>query len=229
MSNSIRIAVADDHPIVRKGLCQTLEEQPHLTVVAEASDGATGLAQIRELRPDVAILDLHMPKLDGLDIAEEVKKENLAVKIIILTMHSEAEFLHRALDLGVKGYVLKDCALLEIVRAVDSVVAGTPYVTPSLTPVLLSHSPVIKAPQGRLPELGALTPSERRILEMIAAGKPTKDIASELGVHPRTVETHRGSICNKLGLSGANSLLRFALGHKSEILPSRRSATSEPM
>jgi DNA-binding NarL/FixJ family response regulator len=218
MQKTIRIAIADDHPIVRKGLRQVIEEQPDLKVVAEAGDGATGLALIRELRPDVALLDLRMPKLDGFAVAQEVRKSELPVSIIFLTIHAEVDLLHRALEIGGKGYVLKDSALVDIVNAVNSVAAGIPFVSPSLTAALLGHRSDVKALEGRQPGLQELTVAERRILAMIAAGKPTKVIADELHVHPRTVETHRGNICNKLRLSGANSLLRFALEHKSELI-----------
>jgi DNA-binding NarL/FixJ family response regulator len=218
MQKTIRIAIADDHPIVRKGLREVIEEQPDLAVVGEAGDGASGLALIRELRPDVAILDLHMPKLDGFAVAQEIRKSDLPVSIIFLTLHAEVDLLHRALEVGGKGYVLKDSALVDIVNAVNSVAAGIPFVSPSLTATLLSHRSDVKAFEGKQPGLRDLTVAERRILAMIATGKPTKVIAAELHVHPRTVETHRGSICHKLGLSGANSLLRFALEHKSDLL-----------
>ena len=219
MHKTIRIAIADDHPIVRKGIRQVIEEQTHLTVVAEAGDGEAGLALIRELRPDVAILDLHMPKLDGFAVAEEVRRSDLPVSIVFLTVHAEVDLLHRALEVGGKGYVLKDSALVDIVNAVNSVAAGIPFVSPSMTAALLNHRSDVKALEGRQPGLRELTASERRILGMIASGKPTKVIAAELHVDPRTVETHRGNICHKLGLGGANSLLRFALEHKSELLP----------
>ena len=188
-------------------------------MVAEAGDGATGLALILELRPDVAILDLHMPKLDGFAVAQELRKSGLPAAIIFLTIHAELDVLQRALDVGGKGYVLKDSALVDIVNAVNSVAAGIPFVSPSLTGTLLSHRFDAKVLEARQPGLRELTVAERRILAMIAAGKPTKVIADEIHVHPRTVETHRGNICGKLGLSGANSLLRFALQHKSELLP----------
>ena len=218
MPKTIRIAIADDHPIVRKGLRQVIEEHPDLTVVAEAGDGATGLALIKELRPDVAILDLHMPKLDGFAVAQELRKSGLPVAIVFLTIHAEEDVLQRAIDLGGQGYVLKDSALVDIVNAVNSVAAGIPFISPSLTGTLLGHRPDVKSVGAGRPGLRELTAAERRILAMIAAGKPTKAIADELHVHPRTVETHRGNICGKLGLSGANSLLRFALQNQSELL-----------
>jgi DNA-binding NarL/FixJ family response regulator len=218
MSDEIRIVIADDHPIVRKGLRHVIEEEPDLKVIAEASDGEASLALIQKMQPDVAVLDLDMPKLDGFAVAGEVRKRDLAVKIIFLTFHSEPDLLHRAMDLGGKGYIVKESALVDIVNGIRSVTAGRPSISPSLTAVLLERRSQARAFEQSAPALGDLTPSERRILIMIAKGKPTRMIAAELHVHPRTVETHRASICHKLQLSGANSLLRFALEHKSELL-----------
>jgi DNA-binding NarL/FixJ family response regulator len=219
MPDETRIVIADDHPIVRKGLRQVIEEEPDLKVVGEAGDGEAGLALIRKLQPHVAVLDLHMPKLDGFAVAREIRKSSLPVDIIFLTFHSEVDLLHKAMDLGGRGYILKESALVDIVNGVRSVAAGRPFVSPSMTAALLERRTQAQALEQTTPALGELTPSERRILSMIAAGKPTKVIAAELHVHPRTVETHRASICHKLQLNGANSLLRFALEHKSELLP----------
>jgi DNA-binding NarL/FixJ family response regulator len=218
MSDEIRIVIADDHPIVRKGLRQVIEEESDLRVVGEAGDGETGLTLIRKLQPQVAVLDLDMPKLDGFAVAGEVRKSNLPVEIIFLTIHSEVDLLHRAMELGGSGYIVKESALVDIVNGVRSVAAGRPFVSPSMTSALLQRRTRAQALEGTTPGLGDLTPSERRILSMIAAGKPTSVIAAELHIHQRTVETHRASICHKLQLSGANSLLRFALEHKSELL-----------
>ncbi len=218
MSHEIRIVIADDHPIVRKGLRQVIEEEPDLRVVAEAGDGETSLALIQKLQPQVAVLDLDMPRLDGFAVAERIRKSNLRVEIIFLTIHSEVDLLHRAIELGGSGYIVKDSALVEIVSGVRSVAAGRPFVSPSMTSALLQRRTRAQALEATTPGLGDLTPSERRILSMIAVGKPTNVIAAELHIHQRTVETHRASICHKLQLSGANSLLRFALEHRSELL-----------
>jgi DNA-binding NarL/FixJ family response regulator len=218
MNDEIRIVVADDHPIVRKGLRHVIEEEPDLKVVAEAADGEAGLSLILKLEPRVAVLDLDMPKLDGFAVAERIRKSNLPVEIIFLTIHSEVDLLHRAMDLGGSGYIVKESALIDIVNGVRSVIAGRPFVSPSMTSALLRHRMSAQALEGTMPGLGELTPSERRILSRIAAGEPTSAIAAELHIHRRTVESHRANICHKLRLNGANSLLRFALEHRSELL-----------
>ncbi|MBV8450997.1 MAG: response regulator transcription factor [Deltaproteobacteria bacterium] len=218
MANEITIVIADDHPIVRKGLRQIIEEEADLRVIAEAADGEASLSLIEKLQPHVAVLDLDMPKLDGFAVAREIRKRNLAVKLLFLTIHGEVDLLHRAMDLGAMGYILKESALIEIVTGIRSVAAGRPFVTSSMTADLLQNRARAQALDRGTPELGNLTVSERRILAMVAEGKPTKVIAAELYVDPRTVETHRASICHKLHLGGTNSLLRFALEHKSELL-----------
>jgi DNA-binding NarL/FixJ family response regulator len=214
MLDELKILIVDDHPIVRKGLRQVIEEEPDLKVIAEAGDGNVGLALIRESKPDIVILDLDMPKMNGFAVAAEVNKLELAPKIIFLTFHIEVDLFYKAMDLGSAGYILKESALLDIVGGIRAIAAGHTFVSPAMTSALLNR----RARSQTLPGVGDLTPSESRILRMIAAGKSTKEIAAELYVHPRTVETHRASICSKLQLSGANSLLRFALEHKSELI-----------
>jgi DNA-binding NarL/FixJ family response regulator len=218
MANEITIVIADDHPIARKGLRQIIEEEADLRVIGEAADGEASLALLEKLQPHLAVLDLDMPKLDGFAVATEIRKRNLAVKLLVLTIHCEVDLLHRAMDLGAMGYILKESALIEIVNGIRSVAAGRLFVTPSMTADLLQYRARAQALDRSTPELGNLTVSERRILTMVAEGKSTKVIAAELYVDPRTVETHRASICHKLHLGGTNSLLRFALEHKSELV-----------
>ena len=216
--SKIRIVVADDHPIVRKGLVATMAAEPDFEIVAEAADGEMALSLIRKLLPDVAVLDLDMPKLNGFAIAGEARKLGLGVQVIFLTIHGEVELVRRAMDLGAKGYIVKESALLEIATGVRSVAGGRAYVSPSLTPALLERRAHVQGLAPGVPSLRDLTPSERRILNLIAGGKSTKDIAAELHIHYRTVETHRSGICQKLNLNGPNTLLRFALEHKAELL-----------
>jgi DNA-binding NarL/FixJ family response regulator len=218
MSNPIRIVIADDHPIVRKGLRHVIEEEPDFEVVAEAGDGETGLELIRKLQPQVAVLDLDMPRLNGFAVADEIRRRNLSVGIIFLTIHSEVDLLQKAMNFGGSGYIVKETALVDIVEGIRSVSAGRPYVSPSMTPALLQRRARVLALEETTPGLNDLTPSERRILSMIAMGKATSAIAAELFIHQRTVESHRANISQKLQLKGANSLLRFALEHKSELL-----------
>jgi len=217
MFEEIHLVVADDHPIVRKGLCQVIQEQPDLKVVGEAGDGVVALALIQLLKPRLAIVDLDMPRLDGFGVALEIRKLQLPVEVIFLTMHSEVDLLQRAMDLG-KGFVVKESALVDIVNSIRSVALGGCFVSPSMTAALLDRRGRSKALRDSRPAIDDLTPSERRILGMIAAGKATKEIAAELNIHPRTVESHRASICQKLELSGTNAVLRFALEHKAQFL-----------
>ncbi len=218
MGDKIRIVVADDHPVVRKGLAATMAAEPDFEVIAEAADGEMALTLIQKLLPDVAVLDLDMPKLDGFAIAGEARKLGLGVQVLFLTIHSEVDLLRRAMDLGAKGYIAKESALLEIANGVRSVARGRAFVSPSLTPALLERRAHVQGLVRGVPSLSDLTPSERRILNLIAGGKSTKEIAAELHIHYRTVETHRSGICQKLNLNGPNTLLRFALQHKSELL-----------
>jgi DNA-binding NarL/FixJ family response regulator len=139
MTNGVRVVIADDHPIVRKGLRQAIVEDPQLKVVAEAEDGEAALAQIQQLNPDVVILDIDMPKLDGLGVAREVQKKSSTVEIIFLTIHGEEDLFHAAMDLGAKGYILKESAITEIVSGIRAVAAGEYYVTPLLSSHLLQR------------------------------------------------------------------------------------------
>jgi DNA-binding NarL/FixJ family response regulator len=217
MENEIRVVIADDHPVVRQGLRQTIEADPNLKVVAEAGDGKAALTQIEELKPAIAVVDVDMPLLDGLGVAREIRKKCLPVEIVFLTIHGEEDLFHAAMDLGSKGYLLKDSALTEIVKALRAVAEGNYYVTPSLTAYLVHRRSRAQTFASEKPSLAGLTPTERRVLGMVAEGKSSKSIAEELFIHYRTVENHRTNICQKLGLQGHNALFKFALQHKAEL------------
>ena len=217
MANEIRVAIADDHPLLRKGLRQVLESDSNMRVVAEAGDGEDLISQIEQSRPQIAIVDVDMPKRDGFAVAKEINKRKLAVDVVFLTIHDEENIFHAAMDLGIKGYILKDSALIEVTEAIRTVVAGQFYVSRPLIAYLLQRRNHSQALLETEPGLKSLTVSEQRILHMIAENKSSKDIGAELCIHYRTVENHRVNICQKLGLRGTNSLLRFALQHKSEL------------
>ena len=217
MANEIRIVLADDHPIVRSGLRLTIESDPQLRVVAEASDGQEALAQIQTHQPAIAVLDIDMPKLDGFGVARALRKARLAIQIVFLTLHSAEDLFNEAMDLGAKGYILKESAVTEIVHGIRAVASGQYFVTPALTTHLLNRRHRTQQLTEKVPGLTSLTPTEQRILQLVAAYKSSKDIAEELFIHYRTVENHRTNICQKLGLSGHNALLKFALQHKDEL------------
>ena len=217
MAIRTRVIIADDHPVLRAGLRMVIEKDPALQVVAEAGDGRSALEQIEALRPDVAVIDIDMPDYDGFAVVREMQKRRLESGVIFLTLHADDALFNAAIDLGVKGYILKDSALVAIVDGIRTVARGQHYVTPTLTALLIQRRTRADALAERLPGLAGLTPAERRILRLIAGGQTSKDIADALGIHYRTVENHRVNMAQKLGLSGPNAVLRFALEHKSEV------------
>jgi DNA-binding NarL/FixJ family response regulator len=203
----------DDHPVVRKGLRLTIEEDAGLTVVGEAGDGETALRLMRELRPEITVLDIDLPRMDGFAVTREAARLGLEAKIIFLTLHTNEELFREAIDLGAAGYILKDSAMEEIVVAVRAVAAGRPYFSSAMTERLLKPGLASTVSGSATPP--SLTSTEHRIMRLIGAGLSSKEIGAELSIHYRTVENHRTNICRKLGLEGANALVRFALQHKS--------------
>jgi DNA-binding NarL/FixJ family response regulator len=213
VENEVRVFIADDHDIVRKGLRASIEEDPRMKIVGEAGNGEAALAMIRQLQPDVAVLDINMPKLDGLGVARELRKEGLETNIVFLTLHADEDLFRAAIELGCRGYLLKDSATQEIVAGLRAAVAGQMYISSALGSKLVrSSAPAPVALKGAISS--NLTPTERSILRLIAEGKSSKEIGEELSIHYRTVENHRTNICRKLGLEGANALLRYALQNK---------------
>lgn len=214
----IRVVIADDHPIFSRGLRQVLLGDPAFDLVGEAQDGEAALQQIEERRPDVAVLDIDMPKKDGFDVIRAMEARKLSSAVVFLTMHKDEELFNGAMNLGARGYVLKESAFSELVESIKTVALGGHFVSPSLSTYLLNRRNRHGALVEERPGLNELTTAERRVLQLIAAGMNTSDIAHELCVSLRTVENHRAHICNKLDLQGRDALLRFALTHKSELL-----------
>ena len=206
----IRVLIADDHALVREGIRRVLDEDPGFDVVAEASDGRKALESIEATNPDVAILDISMPELSGLDVARRLREERPALKVLILSMHDESEYVMRAVHAGAAGYLLKDDAGPALLRqAVRAVHAGDSYFSPAvaarLTDALRGGS------SGSADPLERLTGRELEVLRLVAAGHSNKQIAAELGISRRTVESHRESMMRKIEIRTVAGLTRFAL------------------
>jgi len=217
MKDKLTILIADDHPMIRDSLRHAIESNTEWEVAGEAQDGEAALELINKLQPAIAILDISMPVRNGFEVARALRQKKVQTQVIFLTMHRNEDFFQRALDLDVRGYVLKDSAVIDVVSAIKAVSRGEHYTSPALTSYLIRKrsggSSAASSEQGL--GLHSLSPTERRVLELIAEYKTSKDIAEELNTSPRTVETHRTNICQKLGLHGRHALMKFALENKS--------------
>jgi DNA-binding NarL/FixJ family response regulator len=217
LQTKLRVLIADDHPMFRKGLLQAVGSDNTIEIIGEAGDGLEALRLVDELKPDVAILDIEMPGLNGLQVAEEIIKRQLPVDIVFLTMYKEEDMFNEAMDLGVKGYVLKESAVSDIVNSIKIVASGRYFLSPSISEFLVSRSDRARLLLKKKPQLQNLTTTERKVLRSISENKTSKEIADELNISYRTVENHRSNICNKLAIHGSHSLLKFAIEHKSEL------------
>ncbi|MEX2364667.1 MAG: response regulator transcription factor, partial [Balneolaceae bacterium] len=194
----------------RKGIKEVLSEEKKLHVKWEAKDGKAAFELIEAHQPNLAILDIDMPGLNGLEVIAAVQKQNWPVKCIILTMYDRESMFRKALEFGAMGYVMKDSAVLDIAEAALQVLDGKHYISPALSGFLIAPKNEQKGKSG----LDSLTPSELKILKLISQSQTTQIIAESLFISARTVDTHRSNICSKLGLKGTNSLVRFAFEHK---------------
>jgi DNA-binding NarL/FixJ family response regulator len=217
MGSDIHILIADDHPIFRQGLRQVIEAQRGFIVVAEAADGGRALERLRTGDITVAVLDVTMPVKDGFAVAREVREHRLAAALVFLTMHKDEHYLNAALDLGIRGYVLKDNATTEIVDCIRSVASGGEYISPTLSSWLIHRRTRAASLAEQKPALDQLTATERRILKLVADGLTSREIAGQLGIGVRTVEHHRNHVAVKLELRGSHALTKFALKHQSDL------------
>lgn len=209
----IRVFNADDHPLLRKGVSDLLRETEGLQWVGSASDGREALEKIRAIQPDVAILDIEMPHLSGLEVAQTLIQEDSKTAFILLTLFKDESFFRNALASGIMGYLLKESSEAEIIDAIRSVHRGRPYVNPGLTHLLINTD------QKKNQLLAQLSEQEINILKLIAQQKTSSEIASMLFISPKTVANHRSNISKKLDLGGVqNGLLKWALEHKDLLL-----------
>lgn len=214
MERNIKIVIADDHPVFRSGLKTIVLRSPELEVIGEAVNGLNALSLIKECEPDVAVLDVNMPKASGFDVARELQNSNLATEIIILTMHKDEAMFNSAMDLGIKGYLLKESAVEDIVNGIKAVAKGENFINSSLSTYLFNRSRRNANLQENKPTINDLTPTQLIVLRLIAQEKTSQQIADELFISIRTVQRHRENICNKMSLRGSNVLLKFALANK---------------
>jgi DNA-binding NarL/FixJ family response regulator len=203
----IRIVLADDHVLVRQGL-KSLLEREGFQVVAEASDGQEAVRHVESLEPDIAVMDISMPTLNGLNAAREISRSSPKTKTILLTQHDEGQYIREALEAGVKGYVLKNQVASDLLLAIREVSRGQVYLSPGVS------SAVMEAYRSKSDKPNnPLTLRERQVLQLIAEGKSTKDIASLLGISVKTAESHRTRLMQKLDIHETASLVRYAVRH----------------
>ncbi|MDH7486385.1 MAG: response regulator transcription factor [Anaerolineae bacterium] len=209
----ITVILADDHAIVRDGLRAILEAQGDIRVVGEAADGRQALELAQKLRPDVAVMDIAMPELNGIDATYEICQTCPATQVVILSMHSTAEHIFRALEAGAQGYLLKESAGQEVVEAVRAVHAGRRYLSGRIADAVIDDYLRQRRAAGPKSPLERLTPRERQVLQLVAEGKSSAEIGDILALSPKTVDTYRSRLMQKLGLRDLPSLVKFAIQH----------------
>jgi len=207
----IRILLADDHTLIRRGLRLLIEQQPELSVVGEAEDGRQAVSQAAQLKPDVAVLDIGMPNLNGIEAAKQISESDSNTSIVILSMYSDETYILRALKAGARGYLLKDSAETDLVRAIHSVAEGKSFFSPTVSRVLLDDYVQKLKRTGGENSYDLLTAREREVLQLVAEGKSNKEVADLLNLSVYTVETHRSNIMEKLNLKGVPELILYAV------------------
>jgi DNA-binding NarL/FixJ family response regulator len=207
----VRILLADDHTVVRQGLRKVLEERSDWEVVAEAGDGREAVRQAEELKPDVAIVDVAMPLLNGIEATRQIVKRSPATRVLILTMHSDEAYVNQVLQAGATGYLLKDSADVDLIQAVAAVAQGKSFFSPGVARVMLDDYVRQMSDKGVSDRYGLLSEREREIFQLIAEGKANKEIAAILSISPSTVETHRARIMEKLDLHSAAEIVLYAV------------------
>lgn len=214
MTEPIRLLVADDHEIMRQGIRSLLEAQPGWKVTAEASDGREAVEKAKEMKPDVTVLDISMPLLNGLEAARQMIKNDARAKILILTMHESDPLIREVLDAGARGYVLKSDAGRDLVTAVNAVRCNKTYFTAKVAQVVLDgylDKKPKKNDEKKIDSHSRLTPRQREIVQLLAEGKSSKEVAVALGLSVKTAETHRANIMRRLDCHSVSELVRYAV------------------
>ena len=206
-----RILLADDHQLMRSGLRLVIEQQPDLTIVGEAADGREAVALAKSVRPDVAVMDISMPNLNGIEAAHQIIQSQPDIAVIVLSMHTDESYVLRALKAGAKGYLLKDSAEADLIAAVRAVARGKSFFSPAVSKVLLDDYMRKLKRSGAEDAYDLLTPREREILQLVAEGKSNKEVANLLNLSVYTVETHRSNVMQKLNLKGIPELTLYAV------------------
>jgi DNA-binding NarL/FixJ family response regulator len=207
---TVRVFLVDDHVVVRDGLKLLLQSRSGITVVGEASDGLTAVRRVRELRPDVVIMDITMPGMDGIEATRVIREERPTTQVIILSMHSATEYVSRALEAGARGYVLKESAGVEVIQAVLFVCAGRRYLSEKISEQVLDEYTLHRTTRFQDP-VELLSARERQILQLVVEGKTSVEIAEMLFISAKTVETYRSRLMRKLGIGDVPSLVKFAI------------------
>jgi two-component system, NarL family, response regulator NreC len=212
--SKIKILIADDHGIVRKGLRLQLEQRAEFQVVGEASDGRDAVKAAEELNPDVVIMDIAMPNLNGIEATTQIVKKNSRIGVIMLSMHSDETYLTRTLAAGAKGYLLKDNADVDLYRAIEVVAQGKPFFSPAIANTLLEDYMRQLQQKGLQDSYDLLTDREKEILQLLAEGKSNKEVATILDLATATVETHRTRLMQKLDLHSSADIVLYAVRKK---------------
>lgn len=207
---SIKVLLVDDHAIIREGLRSLLEKEPHMEVVADTDDGRKARDLVRELSPDVVVMDITMPGLNGIEATSQITAESPNVKVIALSIHSKRRYVADMLSAGAAGYILKECLFDELVKAIQAVAAGGQYLSPRITDVVVSDYVKRLSATSDSPMV-TLTSREREVLQLVAEGRPTKQIALELHVSPKTIEANRRQIMHKLNRHSVAELTKYAI------------------
>jgi two-component system, NarL family, response regulator NreC len=215
---NFRVLIADDHGIVREGLRALLEKSPEIAVVGEASDGREAVRLAAELHPNIVVMDIAMPMLNGVDATSQILSRDPEIKIIILSMHSDESYILRALSAGAKGYLLKDSAEGDILPAVQTVAKGRPYFSPVIASTLLDEYLQTMKKNKVRDSYDLLTEREKDVLQLLAEGKSNKEVAALLNLSPYTIESHRTSMMQKLNLHNTAEIVLYAV-RKNIIVP----------